>query len=289
MVARGTSTAHAAPALHPENVTLRDGSTVRIARIAPADAPLIADGFGRLSAETRRLRFLTSKPSLSSTVAQVPDRGGRAPARGARGVDPDTGHGIAVARFVRDDQDPARAEVAVTVADEWSAPGPGHAAARSARGSGARGGSDGVHCARRRGQSRDGAVPARPWGDRHRHRGRRWCGRVRDQARAEGDSAGSSRRCCAPPQRATGRCRRGCVTRCGRWCPCICISGEGKAGRGRARTQPLRTTSARGELATLSLLRLRALSLRTRPRRLNLPNVCRRRPRYTLFQSHQPR
>jgi GNAT superfamily N-acetyltransferase len=119
VVARGTTTAHAAPPFHPENVTLRDGSTVRIARITPNDAPLIADGFQRLSAETRRLRFLTSKPSLSSTELKYLTEvdGHRHEALGA--IDPSTGHGIAVARFIRDDEDPARAEVAVTVADEW--------------------------------------------------------------------------------------------------------------------------------------------------------------------------
>jgi GNAT superfamily N-acetyltransferase len=34
-------------------------------------------------------------------------------------VDPRTGDGVGVARFVRDREDPSRAEVAVTVADDW--------------------------------------------------------------------------------------------------------------------------------------------------------------------------
>jgi GNAT superfamily N-acetyltransferase len=102
-----------------EEVTLRDGSNVRISRITPQDAPLIADGFERLSAETRRLRFLTSKPTLSNSELRYLTEvdGHRHEALGA--VDPRTGHGIAVARFVRDPDDHARAEVAVTVADEW--------------------------------------------------------------------------------------------------------------------------------------------------------------------------
>jgi GNAT superfamily N-acetyltransferase len=102
-----------------EEVTLRDGSKVLISRITPRDAPLIADGFERLSAETRRLRFLTSKPTLSSSELRYLTEvdGHRHEALGA--VDPRTGHGVAVARFVRDLGDPTRAEVAVTVADEW--------------------------------------------------------------------------------------------------------------------------------------------------------------------------
>ena len=109
----------AAPPIPAEGVTLRDGSTVRVARITPRDAPLIAAGFERLSAETRRLRFLTSKPTLSSAELKYLTEvdGHRHEALGA--IDPATGQGIAVARFVRDADDPSRAEVAVTVADEW--------------------------------------------------------------------------------------------------------------------------------------------------------------------------
>lgn len=112
-------------AFRPEDVTLRDGSQVRIARITPRDAPLIADGFERLSAESRRLRFLTAKPTLSSTELKYLTEvdGHRHEALGA--IDPATGHGIAVARFVRDLDDPTRAEVAVTVADEWQRRGLG--------------------------------------------------------------------------------------------------------------------------------------------------------------------
>jgi GNAT superfamily N-acetyltransferase len=108
-----------------ETVTLRNGSRVRIARITPRDAPLIAEGFGRLSAETRRLRFLTSKPSLSSSELKYLTEvdGHRHEALGA--IDPATGQGVAVARFVRDLEDPTRAEVAVTVADGWQRRGLG--------------------------------------------------------------------------------------------------------------------------------------------------------------------
>jgi hypothetical protein len=45
---------------------LRDGSQVVIRPIQSADAPLLADGFARLSAESRRLRFLTLKNELST-------------------------------------------------------------------------------------------------------------------------------------------------------------------------------------------------------------------------------
>jgi hypothetical protein len=47
-------------------VTLRDGSQVLIRRVRGSDAPLLADGFTRLSAESRWLRFLTTKTELSA-------------------------------------------------------------------------------------------------------------------------------------------------------------------------------------------------------------------------------
>ena len=44
---------------------LRDGSAVLIPPVRSADAPLLADGFARLSDRSRRLRFLSPKPALS--------------------------------------------------------------------------------------------------------------------------------------------------------------------------------------------------------------------------------
>lgn len=108
-----------------ETVALRDGAELVISRITPRDAPLIADGFARLSAESRRLRFLTAKPTMSQAeLRYLTDVDGhRHEALGA--IDPTTGMGVAVARFVRDEHDPARAEVAVTVADNWQHRGVG--------------------------------------------------------------------------------------------------------------------------------------------------------------------
>ena len=110
---------------HRQTATLRDGSQILVRRLAPADAPMLADGFARLSAESRRLRFLTLKPSLSESELRYLTHvdGHHHDALGA--IDPETGQGIAVARFVRDEHDPSRAEVAVTVADEWQRRGVG--------------------------------------------------------------------------------------------------------------------------------------------------------------------
>jgi RimJ/RimL family protein N-acetyltransferase len=100
-------------------VELRDGSRVVIARITPADAPLLADGFRRLSAESRRLRFLTGKSELSDAdLAYLTNVDGeRHEALGAR--DPASGAGVGVARYVRLATPSEVAEVAVAVVDEW--------------------------------------------------------------------------------------------------------------------------------------------------------------------------
>ena len=47
-------------------VVLRDGSAVLIRQVRSADAPLLADGFARLSAASRQMRFLGVKKELSA-------------------------------------------------------------------------------------------------------------------------------------------------------------------------------------------------------------------------------
>lgn len=104
---------------------LRDGREVVIGRLTPADAPVLAAAFERLSEESRRLRFLGPKPTLSrSELRYLTEVDGHDhEALGA--IDPASGRGVAIARFVRDTRDPERAEVAVTVADDWQSQGLG--------------------------------------------------------------------------------------------------------------------------------------------------------------------
>jgi len=47
-------------------VVLRDGSAVLIRQVRGTDAPLLADGFTRLSAASRQMRFLGVKKALSA-------------------------------------------------------------------------------------------------------------------------------------------------------------------------------------------------------------------------------
>jgi GNAT superfamily N-acetyltransferase len=114
------------PSSHPgELATLRDGSEVLISRLTPADAPLLVDAFARLSEESRRLRFLGPKPRLSSAELRYLTEVDGHHHEALSAIDPATGQGIAIGRFVRSTAHPDSAEVAITVADAWQRRGLG--------------------------------------------------------------------------------------------------------------------------------------------------------------------
>ena len=110
---------------------LRDGSRVEIRPIRPDDKELLADGYSHLSPETQRRRFLTAKPRLSSSdLRYLTEVDGErhvalvaVPADGPDAI-------LAVGRFVRDARDPASAEFAIVVADQYQGRGLGRELAR---------------------------------------------------------------------------------------------------------------------------------------------------------------
>jgi GNAT superfamily N-acetyltransferase len=105
--------------------TLRDGTPVALRRITPADAPLLEEAFARLSEESRRLRFLTAKPTLSQAELHYLTHVDGHNHEALVAIDPATGYGVGIGRWVREREDRSRAEVAVTVADEWQGRGVG--------------------------------------------------------------------------------------------------------------------------------------------------------------------
>jgi RimJ/RimL family protein N-acetyltransferase len=108
-----------------EQVTLRDGSAVLIRPVRPDDKELFVTGWQRFGEDSRYLRFLGTKQTLSEdelayfTEVDHTDH----EAIGAR--DAETGEGVGVARYVRLESQPKVAEAAVAVVDAWQHRGVG--------------------------------------------------------------------------------------------------------------------------------------------------------------------
>jgi RimJ/RimL family protein N-acetyltransferase len=100
---------------------LSNGTRVRIRPIAPKDKERISEGWQYLSMNTRYLRFLHPKSSLSRwelaylTEIDYHDHF----AWGAELVDDPAHLGIGIARYIRDPEDPTVAEAAITVVDAY--------------------------------------------------------------------------------------------------------------------------------------------------------------------------
>jgi EmrB/QacA subfamily drug resistance transporter len=113
------------PAARGKTVVLRDGSAVLIRQVHSADAPLLADGFTRLSAQSRQMRFLTRKKELSPAELRYFTDLDHHDHEALGALDHADGRGVGIARYVRDAHDPHAAEVAVTIVDGWQGRGLG--------------------------------------------------------------------------------------------------------------------------------------------------------------------
>jgi RimJ/RimL family protein N-acetyltransferase len=111
--------AHASPAV------LRDGSTVLIRPVLSTDAPLLADGFARLSARSRQLRFLGPKTALSPAELRYLTNVDHHDHEALGALNPADGRAVGIARYVRDAGDPRAAEIGITIVDDWHGRGLG--------------------------------------------------------------------------------------------------------------------------------------------------------------------
>jgi len=106
-------------------VVLRDGSTVLIRQVHSADAPLLADGFARLSARSLQQRFLSPKSSLSAAELRFLTEVDHDDHEAIGALSRADGRGVGIARYIRDPGDPTAAEIAVTIVDDWHGRGLG--------------------------------------------------------------------------------------------------------------------------------------------------------------------
>jgi GNAT superfamily N-acetyltransferase len=110
-----------------DRVRLRDGAGVPVRLLERSDRDELATMVERLSERSRYLRFAAPKPRLTRReldhLVDVDHHRNEA----LVALDPATGRGIAVVRWVGVAGEPGVAEIAVTVADEWQGRGLGTA------------------------------------------------------------------------------------------------------------------------------------------------------------------
>ncbi|HEV2243734.1 MAG TPA: GNAT family N-acetyltransferase [Streptosporangiaceae bacterium] len=115
----------------PGEFVLKDGTPALIWPLLPTDARALREGFRRLSPGSRRRRFLTAVGELDDAmIRRLVDSvdGVQHIALVLIVLPPDGPEGpVGIARLVQYPADPATADIAVTVADNWQGRGVGTA------------------------------------------------------------------------------------------------------------------------------------------------------------------
>jgi putative redox protein len=102
-----------------------DAGDLEVRPIEPGDKQTMIEGFQRLSDESRYRRFLAPHGRLTAAELRYFTEVDHHDHEALVAIDPRTEHGIGVARYIRSQEDPAVAELAVAVIDDWQARGVG--------------------------------------------------------------------------------------------------------------------------------------------------------------------
>ena len=99
--------------------TSMDPSPIVIRPIRADDKEILVGGLHRLSPESRYRRFFAPKAKLSATQLRYLTDVDHHTHEALVAIDPRTGEGVGVARFIRSPTEPCDAEAAVAVVDAW--------------------------------------------------------------------------------------------------------------------------------------------------------------------------
>jgi len=113
-----------------ELVALRDGGEVLVRPVEPEDKPLFAAGWERFGRESRYMRFMGAKPRLTTSELAFFTEIDHVDHEALGALDPESGDGLGVARYLRDTDRPHAAEAAVAVIDAMQGRGLGGALLR---------------------------------------------------------------------------------------------------------------------------------------------------------------
>jgi len=106
-------------------VRLRDGGEVLLRAVRPEDKPLFARGWERFGEESRYRRFMGAKQRLTTSELSFFTEIDHIDHEALGALDPESGEGLGVARYVRDPDRPHAAEAAVSVIDAMQGRGLG--------------------------------------------------------------------------------------------------------------------------------------------------------------------
>lgn len=100
-----------------------DAEALTIRPVRAEDKPALLEGFERLGASSRYRRFLSPHDRLTPAELRYFTEVDHRDHEALVAIDPRTGNGIGVARYVRSGEAPSTAELAVAVVDDWQGHG----------------------------------------------------------------------------------------------------------------------------------------------------------------------